>query len=655
MSQLVPEVTARNDVVGRGFMDAPSKFAAVSVLRRSQAPAIVLLVIGIAATAVGSDAGSFYALFYDGSHVSVPAFSREVWSSDAATIGGGHLFATRNPVRLLQDMAPRALAKSSRVVMANGDVLPGKIVGFLPAVQSDETPARLLIALDGSLITGDPRGLVVRADRIARVISAAAEAGDGQPGSLVLADGTRFTASAMRWSDHGLKALTSSGLTDVSFDTIWDLCVPRVDVMRAVLDDNFYPPLGPTAMIARLETVQGAVLTYYREMSLVASSKASPPTWYLLVQPSWSLGVILVPIDSLWRQGFRTANEVPLSSLPARTVDEKIGLHRWPWRRNENVEGGPLACGTIAADVGVGTHTSCQIAFDLPAQAKSFTTLVGFDRCIGPGASATCKIFADQVADRPLFSCGSLRSGQEPIPAGPLSVDRYRKLVLVTEWSGENRAQEAYPLDIGGHVDWMMPLVTVESDDASYCQSLRRFVPGWTTWDLSPADARRIRVSPDWDTARGRWLPTIYAAGTQPLTIHRTLSPITAANDRVELILGQVKNAAWPVIELRVDGELIVPTTGQHDDSIGQQPETVPKSPPKLKPVAAKGRRNQAVAGGNLEEAQPRWARTMRWDLRRFQGRSVQLTLSISLDNQKKGLVWRDFAVKPSIAIRTQQ
>ena len=56
-----------------------------------------------------------------------------------------------------------------RVEMANGDVLPGRIVGFLPAVKQDDTPARLLISLDGSLVTADPRGLMVRADRVLRV------------------------------------------------------------------------------------------------------------------------------------------------------------------------------------------------------------------------------------------------------------------------------------------------------------------------------------------------------------------------------------------------------------------------------------------------------------------------------------------------------
>ncbi|MGA2253767.1 MAG: NPCBM/NEW2 domain-containing protein [Thermoguttaceae bacterium] len=605
--------------------------------------------IGIATFATRSDAGSFYALFYDGSHVSVPAFNPDVWWSDETTIGGRRLFGIENPVRMLQDTAPSASLKGPRVVMANGDVLPGKIVGYLPASQKDGTPARLLISLDGSLITADPRGLVVRADRVLRVTTTVGPATASDPGSIVLTNGSRLIASAMRWSDQGLKALTSSGLTAVSFDTIWDLCVPRVDVMQAVVDDNFYPPLGPAAVIGRLETVQGAVLTYFRDMTLVGAGKASPLRKYLLVQPSWSLGVILVPIDSIWRQSFREAKEVPLSSLPAKTLGEKVGLHRWPWRRNENVEGGTLASGTIAVDLGVGTHACCEIAFELPRQAKDFTTLVGLDRCIGTGACASCKIYADKVAGKPLFSCGALRSGQQPTPAGPLTVDRCRRLVLVTGWAGEDRPPGAYPLDIGGHVDWLMPFVTVEADYDSYCQSLRRFVPGWTTWDLGPGDAGRVRVGPYWDAAHERWLPTIYPVGTQPFTIRRTLSPVSAANDLVELVFGQAKDAPWPVIELRVGDSLVVPTKGQREDNSGAKPEPSPKPPPIPKPPVPKGRASQAAAGDrHTETARPYWVRTMRWDLRAIHGRSVQLTLSISLDKQENGLVWREFATTPA-------
>ena len=134
------------------------------------------------------------------------------------------------------------------------------------------------------------------------------------------------------------------------------------------------------------------------------------------MQPNWSLGMILVPIDSIWRQSFRAAKEVPLSLLPAKTLSEKVGIHRWPWRRNENVEGGTLASGTIAVDLGVGTHSCCEIAFELPPQAKEFTTLVGLDRCIGPGACATCKIYADQAGRQAavLLRVAPQRAGTDP-------------------------------------------------------------------------------------------------------------------------------------------------------------------------------------------------------------------------------------------------
>ncbi len=616
-------------------------------MRAFHARIFASLLIGVSASATGAEnSGGFYALFYDGSHVSVPTFSQDVWWSDKAVLAGRPLFGTQNPVRMLQNLAPWATLKGPRVVMANGDVVPGKIVGFLPASPADDTSARLVISLDGSLITSDPRGLAVRADRVVRVTSAADGTGADEPGSLVLTNGSRLTASAVRWGDQGLKALTASGLTAVSFDAIWDLSVPRVDLMPAVLDDSLYPPLGPRVVIGRLETIQGAVLTYCREMTLVGASKASRSSNYLLVQPSWSSGVILVPMESIWRQSFRAAREVPLSLLPATTLHETVGLHRWPWRRNENVEGDTLASGTITVDLGVGMHSGCEVAFDLPLQARQFTALAGLDRRIAPGACATCKIYLDQLADRPLFSSSLLYSGQEPIRVGPLLVSGGRRLALVTQWAGTNRPQDAYPLDIGGHVDWLMPFVTIEPDDASYCESLRRFVPGWTTWDLDPADARRVRVGACWDVAHEGWLPVIHVTAPQPLTIHRGLSPVSSANDRLELIFAHGKDAPLPAIELRVDGELAASTLGR-DAKNSAQEKRLPVQAKKVKVDLSHGPARQA-AGSLAETAQDYQVRTMRWDLHEYRGRSVQLTLTISLDKQPRGLVWRALAARPA-------
>ena len=38
----------------------------------------------------------------------------------------------------------------------------------------------------------------------------------------------------------------------------------------------------------------------------------------------------------------------------------------------------------------------------------------------------------------------------------------------------------------------------------------------------------------------------------------------------------------------------------------------------------------------------------MRWDLQRYNGRAVELTLSLVLDKQVEGLVWRELTTLPA-------
>ena len=201
----------------------------------------------------------------------------------------------------------------------------------------------------------------------------------------------------MRWRAGGIQALTEHDLVDVSFAEIADLHLPKVNTLAAVLDDGLFPPQGPDATVARLEAVHGAVLTYHRDMSLLgvsrtgADGRGSRPDTYLHLQPAWSLAPLLVPIESVRRQSFRAAAEVPLSVLPAAVRKQRAGIHAWPWRRNQNVEGEPLSSGHVSVDLGVGTHSYCEIAFELPPGAAAFTSLVGIDRSIGPGACAAAE------------------------------------------------------------------------------------------------------------------------------------------------------------------------------------------------------------------------------------------------------------------------
>jgi hypothetical protein len=141
----------------------------------------------------------------------------------------------------------------------------------------------------------------------------------------------------------------------------------------------------------------------------------------------------------------------------------------------------------------------------------------------------------------------------------------------------------------------------------------------------------------------------MYAVAPQPLTIRRTLSPVSAANDELKLVFANSPYAPLPAIELSVDGAPVAPATVWQAGDIGEL-KSLPVQPAKAKPPASKGRGRQAAGSGTLvESVQPYQERTLRWDLRAFHGRTVHLTLSISLGKQAKGVVWREFATLPSV------
>lgn len=605
----------------------------------------------VAATPRAERSERFWALFHDGSHVTAAKFGNYGWWSDDATLGGRRLFGTGNPVRMLRNTTLSRSLKAAHIVLASGDVLPGRVVKFLPPSPHNGLPARLLISPDLPLVTADPQGLEVRADRVLRLAAAPHRRIDGEPGTLVSTDGARVIATALHWTEQGVQVLTKDGIVTKSFPEIADLCVPGVDVLDAVLDDGRYPPLGSDAIVARLETVDGAVLTYHREMTLVAGRLAFQPGRAgrtmpcLHLQPSWSVDAILVPIDSIWRQSFRAANEVPLSHLPATVLKQRAGVHLWPWRRNQNVEGDPLWSGHITVDLGVGTHPYCEIAFDLPPSPQEFSTLIGLDRSVGRGACATGKIYRDQVSGEPLFSSGFLRGGGEPVPAGPLRLTGTKRLVLVTDFGDENRPPGADPFDIGDHVDWLMPFVSFEDSAQDRWRSLKRFVPGWEAWDIDVAEVGRLSVVPHWDADQECWRPVVRVTEEKPLVLSRTVARVTDANHLVELVLAHAEDLPTAKIDLRVDGVRLEPVA-----VITEREADPPAEPPSRnnKPESANARSRGEPAGAKNPQPEPVPSRliTVRWDLLASRQRAAQLALTIAFDKHPSGLRWHGLTLK---------
>jgi hypothetical protein len=123
------------------------------------------------------------------------------------------------------------------------------------------------------------------------------------------------------------------------------------------------------------------------------------------------------------------------------------------------------------------------------------------------------------------------------------------------------------------------------------------------------------------------------------------LSPVSPANDLLQLKFAHSNDVPAPSIELRVDGARVAPATGRRAGKDADL-EPLPKQAAIRKPAIPKGARPAGRSGILAEDAQHYRARTLRWDLQKYRGQTVQLMLSISINTQTKGLVWHELAMK---------
>ncbi len=69
----------------------------------------------------------------------------------------------------------------------------------------------------------------------------------------------------------------------------------------------------------------------------------------------------------------------------------------------------------MVADVGIGMHSHCEVAFELPDGAISFAAWVGIDEAVGSGGCVRCKVYLDEVAGQPAWSSELLRGSDAPV------------------------------------------------------------------------------------------------------------------------------------------------------------------------------------------------------------------------------------------------
>jgi len=560
---------------------------------------LFVTVVAVACGAARADrkkdraADSYRAVFAEGSEVVGKSIDR--WENYKLTsVGGKRLFDAGRPARFVRSPRRRIASPQARVVLVNGDVVPGRIIGIERAEDIPGRPVCLRLMSSAWLRNGrmPKAGIPISPRYVSRVVTGNRSARRSRPGTVLLQSGSLISCQAMKWTPSGLSVLTGAGLRTCGIKDLAEACMQQRDPIARIIDDALAPCPQPGGLVATLTTVDGARITFRPAMMQLREKQ-------LVIQPVWSSSAILLRPDYICRLSIRRYDEIPLSMLPAETLAEKAFTgFVWRWRRDRSVRGGPLVCGSLLGDFGVGTHAYSAIAFDLPRSAKSISFHAGLDKSVGSGGCVRLKVSPDKLDARPLWTSGFVRGGAKPLSVRDLNCSAARRLVLITEFAHKNRPAGADPFDIRDEVNWIMPVVKMNPEEmVRRYGGVLQFFPGLSGWSPAAAPAGDAKGSAKWDNTDIRWSPGIML-GSSGLDLRRK---VRVTYSTASLWASGTSRNGSQEISLWIDGKQV---------------------------KCASGRSHLSTAGD---------ARGTRWSLQSHLGKDVMLTLKIRPAGSRKG------------------
>ncbi len=536
-------------------------------------------------------------------------------------------FEDANPARVLRDMQLESKLVGPYVEMANGDIVGGRLIGIYPADHVRGLPPRAVIALTSPLRSGSKQSEIhARPEYVVRAVYAREPPPASRPGTVEYADGRKEFFKAVRFTPDGIRALTGSGGFRADYGELAAVGLPadgQVDRLTALLDDLRSPCPEPESFVTRLRTTDGSVLTYRSRMRQTTHHHGP----LHLVQPAWSWDAIAVRQDTIAGCTYWRNNEIPLSLLPAETLDERSYTgFLWPWRRDRNVRGGPLAIGELFADVGIGTHSYSAIAFDLPPGAEAFSAWIGIDASIA-GGCAVCGIYRDRVGGQRLWQSGFLRGSDEPVRVQLSGLRGAKRLVLVTDFGETGRPPGSDAFDIRDEVDWLMPTVKIDRNRLPPdSRELTDFVPQLAGWKISKADRQRIEMVSYWHPKQTRWMtamrPNVSGAMKMTDKLFSLSKTITVSPTN-----------AWVAISAAKDNH------GQNGHLVD---------------VLVNGEKHPSIMNGDVKtNKSPGDFDGRVWSLGPFVGQKIELTVAVHpmYDGtyELPGILWEHVSVEPII------
>jgi len=149
----------------------------------------------------------------------------------------------------------------------------------------------------------------------------------------------------------------------------------------------------------------------------------------------------------------RNGRLIYLSDLDPVEVKEVplFDEHPWGYRRDRSVGGNEITLRGKTYRKGIGVHSRCELTWNLAGGFKEFSTLIGIDDEVLPGAencglmcggNVEARIYLD---GKPAFTAREVKKGKDPVPV-KLDVTGVQRLKLVVDFGEE--------LHINDHADW---------------------------------------------------------------------------------------------------------------------------------------------------------------------------------------------------------
>jgi hypothetical protein len=432
------------------------------------------------------------------------------------TIDKQPIFKQGTSIRMVRDLHQKVSPAAPFVEFVNGDRLPATLAGIRPADRARGHPQCFELLLGDTIEAAQNQQRsthAVRVNAVARLVSALPEKGHHRPGTLCLADGQIVETKAVRWKPTGAKVLTADKVMTVPLETIKEWYAPAEKLERT-----------PTAHMQKVrpgknEHVVRFLLTDGTRLTALESRIVGQPDYdtRLFIQPYWAITSIAIRRAEIVAVHYLPLNEIPLSLLPATTLEEKSFVgHAWTWRRDANVRGGMLHSGERTSLLGVGTHSYSAVAFDLPETASRFNAWVGLDRTVGEGGCVRCALFGNDLNTQPLWQKDFLCGSDKPANIKSIPVEGMKRLVLLTDYAHEGRPQHADPLDIRDEVDWLDAAVTLKPTRPP-APSVSLKLPWVDDWDLPDESRQLLRTAEEWNSHQKSWRQVLKMGRGEPL------------------------------------------------------------------------------------------------------------------------------------------